>query len=109
MCCCGTEGLLAAAGQTALGRSDSLHFFDRHQREERETPTGGIVLCSEKNDAMVRITLPEDDEQIHTASYQLYLPTEDQLREHLVAERERLEQARRVGASEPAEEEPTDR
>jgi len=85
-----------------------VHFFDRHQREEWEAPTVGIVLCSEKNDAMVCITLPEDDEQIHAASYQLYLPTEDQLREHLVAERERLEHARRVVASEPAEEEPGD-
>lgn len=54
-----------------------VNFFDRYQREASEAPTVGIVLCSRKNDAMVRITLPEDNEQVVTARYQLYLPTED--------------------------------
>jgi len=56
----------------------------------------GFVLCSERNDAMVRITLPEDGRQIHAPRYQLYLPTEEQLRDELVSERERIEQARRL-------------
>jgi predicted nuclease of restriction endonuclease-like (RecB) superfamily len=73
-----------------------VNFFDRHQCVEDENPTIGIVLCSDKNDAMVRITLPEDNEQIHASRYQLYLPTEEELREELFAERERLEQARRL-------------
>ncbi len=73
-----------------------VNFFDRHRREEWEAPTVGIVLCSEKNEAMVRITLPENSEQIHAASYQLYLPTEGQLREELVNERERIEGSRRL-------------
>lgn len=73
-----------------------VNFFDRHQREEWEAPTVGIVLCSDKNDAMVRITLPEENEQIHAARYQLYLPTEEQLREELVIGRGRIEQARRL-------------
>jgi predicted nuclease of restriction endonuclease-like (RecB) superfamily len=77
-----------------------VNFFDRQQRVEDEKPTIGIVLCSDKNDAMVRITLPEDNEQIHASRYQLYLPTEDELREELVAERERLEQARRLSQAE---------
>jgi predicted nuclease of restriction endonuclease-like (RecB) superfamily len=75
------------------------NYFDRLQRVEGEAPTVGIVLCSEKNDAMVRITLPEDNEQILTSRYQLYLPTEEQLREELVTERERLEQARGLASS----------
>ena len=70
-----------------------VNLFDRQQRVEGEAPTVGIVLCSDKNDAMVRITLPEDNEQIHASRYQLYLPTEQQLRDELVAQRERLEQA----------------
>src|SRR5207253_2799994 len=41
-----------------------VNFFDRFQREEHEAPTIGIVLCSAKNDAMVKITLPEDNKQI---------------------------------------------
>lgn len=78
-----------------------VNYFDRHQREEWESPTVGIVLCSDKNEAMVRITLPEGDEQIHAARYQFYLPTEGQLRDELVAERERVEQTRRLMAGEP--------
>ncbi len=73
-----------------------VNFFDRHQREEWEAPTVGIVLCSEKNDAMVRITLPEDNQQIHATRYQLYLPTEEQLREEVIVERGRIERARRL-------------
>ncbi|NOY94576.1 MAG: DUF1016 domain-containing protein [Deltaproteobacteria bacterium] len=77
-----------------------VNFFDRHQREEHEAATVGIVLCSDKNDAMVKITLPEDNEQIHASRYQLYLPTEDELREELERERESAEQAIRLAARE---------
>ena len=52
---------------------------------------------------MVRITLPEDNEQILASRYQLYLPTEEQLREELVTERERLEQARDLVVSNDGE------
>lgn len=73
-----------------------VNFFDRHQREEHEEPTVGIVLCSDKNDAMVKITLPEDNQQIHASRYQLYLPTEEELREELEREREEAEQTLRL-------------
>ena len=36
-----------------------VNFFDRFQRADHEAETIGIVLCSEKNDAMAKITLPE--------------------------------------------------
>ncbi|WP_437898223.1 PDDEXK nuclease domain-containing protein [Sorangium sp. So ce124] len=67
-----------------------VHYFDRFQRVEHEAKTIGIVLCSDKNDAMVRITLP-DDERIVAARYQLYLPTEEELRAELEREREEAE------------------
>jgi predicted nuclease of restriction endonuclease-like (RecB) superfamily len=38
-----------------------VNFFDRFQRADHEAKTIGIVLCSEKNDAMAKITLPEDN------------------------------------------------
>jgi predicted nuclease of restriction endonuclease-like (RecB) superfamily len=70
-----------------------VNYFDRFQREEYEAPTVGIVLCSDKNDAMVKITLPEDDEQIRASRYQLYLPTEEELRAEVERGRERAERA----------------
>jgi predicted nuclease of restriction endonuclease-like (RecB) superfamily len=70
-----------------------VNYFDRFQREDHEAPTVGIVLCSDKNDAVVKITLPEDDEQIHASRYQLYLPTEEELRAEVERGRERAELA----------------
>ncbi len=71
-----------------------VHYFDRFERQEWERSTVGIVLCSDKNDAMVRITLPEDNRQIHAPTYQLYLPSEAQLRRKLIEERARFERNR---------------
>ena len=71
-----------------------VNYFDGFQREEWEAPSVGIVLCSDKNDAMVKITLPDDNEQIHAARYQLYLPSEEELRVEL--ERDRAEAEERL-------------
>lgn len=76
-----------------------VHWFDRFQRVEHEAKTIGIVLCSEKNDAMVKITLPEDEEHILAARYQMALPTEEELRTQLARERELAERRLRVATS----------
>jgi hypothetical protein len=76
-----------------------VNFFDRFQRAEHEARTIGIVLCSDKNDAMVKITLPEDNEQILAARYQMYLPTEGELRAELAREREEAERVVRRAAA----------
>lgn len=76
-----------------------VNFFDRFQRADHEARTIGIVLCSEKNDAVARITLPQDNEQILAARYQMYVPTEDELRAELTREREEAERVVRLAAS----------
>ena len=43
----------------------------------------GIVLCAEKNDAVVKYTLPEENDQIFASKYYTYLPTEEELRREL--------------------------
>ena len=73
-----------------------VNFFDRFQREDHEAQTVGIVLCSEKNDAMAKITLPEGNRQIIAGRYQMYLPSEDELRAELARERESAERALRA-------------
>jgi hypothetical protein len=75
-----------------------VSYFDRFQRAEHEERTIGIVLCSAKNDAMVKITLPEDNEQILAARYQMYLPTEEELRAELTRKREEAERVLRLSA-----------
>ena len=75
-----------------------VNFFDRFHRAEHEANTIGIVMCSEKNDAMVKITLPKDNKHVLAGSYQMYLPTEDELRAELAREREAVERALRLAA-----------
>lgn len=59
-----------------------VHYYDRCVRQEYENPTIGILLCKEKNDAVVRMTLPEN-ENIYAAEYKLYLPDANLLQEKL--------------------------
>ncbi len=56
-----------------------VNYFDRYEKQEFENPTIGILLCADKNDAVVKITLPESNSTIVASKYQLYLPTEQQL------------------------------
>jgi len=56
-----------------------VNYYDRMERLSHEHPTVGILLCANKNDAVVKFTLPEDQKQIVASQYELYLPTEQQL------------------------------
>lgn len=47
------------------------------------TPPIGIVLCAEKYDAVIRYTLPEDNNQIFASKYFTYLPTEEKFNREL--------------------------
>ena len=73
-----------------------VNWYDRFQRDQHEAATIGIVLCSEKNDAVVKITLPEDNRQILASRYQLYLPTEEELRAEVNRSREEAERRLRA-------------
>ncbi|MDP1822726.1 MAG: PDDEXK nuclease domain-containing protein [Archangium sp.] len=73
-----------------------VNYFDRFQRVAHEAKTIGIVLCSEKNEAMVKITLPKNNKQVLASRYQLYLPSEKELRAELAREREEAERVLRL-------------
>lgn len=55
-----------------------VNYFDRYVKQEFEKPTVGILLCSQKNDNIVELTLPEDS-NIYASQYSLYLPDKDLL------------------------------
>lgn len=57
-----------------------VNYYDRYEKQPDENPTIGILLCTEKNDTAVRLALPEDNKTILASKYQLFLPTEEQLR-----------------------------
>ena len=60
-----------------------VHYFDRHVKLPNENPTVGILLCKEKDDAIVELTLPEG-ENIYASEYSLYLPDKSLLQSKLV-------------------------
>lgn len=55
-----------------------VNYYDRREKLPHETPTIGILLCLEKNDTVVKFSLPENS-NIFASKYQLYLPTAGQL------------------------------
>ena len=57
-----------------------VNYYDRMEKTPDENPTIGILLCTSKNDTVVKMTLPEDNSSILASQYQLYLPTQDQLK-----------------------------
>ena len=59
-----------------------VNYYDRYVRQDFEKPTIGILLCEEKNDALVELTLPKDA-NIYASAYQLYLPDKTVLQRKL--------------------------
>ena len=56
-----------------------VNYYDRFVKTEDENPTIGIMLCTDKSDAMVEITLPKGNNQIFASKYQTYLPSKEDL------------------------------
>jgi predicted nuclease of restriction endonuclease-like (RecB) superfamily len=72
-----------------------VNFFDRCQRAPHEEGAVGIVLCSRKNDAVVRMTLPEHETRIVAARYQTLLPTQGELEAAVTQGRREAERRKR--------------
>ena len=68
-----------------------VNYYTREMMNEGDNPPIGILLCADKNDSVVRYTLSEDNKQIFTSKYMLYLPTEEELQKELDAKRKALD------------------
>ena len=60
-----------------------VNYFDRHVRLPEESPTIGILLCQQKKQTIVELTLPKDA-NIHAREYELYLPSKELLKAKLL-------------------------
>jgi predicted nuclease of restriction endonuclease-like (RecB) superfamily len=67
-----------------------VNYYNREVKEDFENPTIGVLLCADKNDAVVKYSLPENNTQIFASKYLLTLPTEEQLLEEIKKELQRL-------------------
>lgn len=63
-----------------------VNYFDEHIATEGDNPTIGLVLCTDKSDAMVKYTLGTQNTQIFASKYQFHLPTEAELAAELKKE-----------------------
>ena len=68
-----------------------VNYYDRVEKLPHENPTIGILLCADKNDTVVKFSLPENSQNIIASKYELYLPSEKQLLEKLKEEINKIE------------------
>lgn len=67
-----------------------VNYYDQEIKDENDNPTIGLVLCTNKNNAMVKYTLGENSKQIFASKYQFKLPTVEQLEAELERELEQF-------------------
>jgi len=72
-----------------------VHYFDRYVKTVDENPTVGILICGKKDDAIVELTLPED-ESIYAAEYSLYIPDKNLLQSKLAQWIEEFEEMQTI-------------
>lgn len=68
-----------------------VNYYDREIAGPDDQPTIGLILCADKNDAMVRYVLADKSEQIFASRYQFQLPSEEVLRAELRRELDELQ------------------
>lgn len=71
-----------------VGQMDMyVRMYEDKFKIEGDNPTIGIILCSEKNEAVVKYSVLQDNQQLFASKYALYLPTEKELKDELERER----------------------
>lgn len=76
-----------------VGQMDSyIRIYDQQRKGSDDNPTIGLILCSQKSEAVVKYSVLTDSEQMFAAKYLPYLPTEEELRRELERERSLMQQ-----------------
>ncbi|WP_312265896.1 MULTISPECIES: PDDEXK nuclease domain-containing protein [Neisseria] len=74
-----------------IGQMDTyIRLYDEQYKSTDDNPTIGLVLCSEKSEAVVRYSVLAEQKQLFAAKYLPYLPSEEELKRQLEWERERV-------------------
>ena len=58
-----------------------VNYYDRFVKTDDENRTIGIIICKDKNDAVVEITLPDANTQLYASKYQTFLPSKESLKQ----------------------------
>lgn len=74
-----------------VGQMDTyVRIYDQHYKSQDDNPTIGLILCSEKSQAVAKYSVLTDSPQLFASKYLPYLPTEEELRLELQRERTML-------------------
>lgn len=68
-----------------------VRLFNDKVKQENDNPTIGIILCTDRDESIVKYSVLADNENLFASKYRLYLPTEEELKAELQREREFLE------------------
>ena len=75
-----------------IGQMDFyIRYFEENIRTETDNPTIGIVLCTERDNTIVKYSVMNDSNQLFASKYKLYLPTEEELINELETSRKQIE------------------
>ena len=75
-----------------IGQMDFYtRYFEENIRTETDNPTIGIVLCTERDNTIVKYSVMNDSNQLFASKYKLYLPTEEELINELETSRKQIE------------------
>ncbi|MDR2837140.1 MAG: PDDEXK nuclease domain-containing protein [Azonexus sp.] len=76
-----------------IGQMDTyVRLYDERVKSADDNPTVGLVLCSEKSEAVVKYSVLADQRHLFAAKYMPYLPSEEELKRELEREREQAMQ-----------------
>ena len=82
-----------------IGQMDGyIRLYEEQYRKEDDNPTLGIVLCSKRNEAIVKYSVLHESKQLFASKYLLYLPSEDELKKEIERERKLLDARESEGA-----------
>ncbi len=78
-----------------VGQMDMyMRMFDDLQKVEDDNPTVGLILCTEKDKAIVKYSILNENKQLFASKYMLYLPSEEELARELEREKRLIEMER---------------
>lgn len=76
----------------AIGQMDMyVRMYNDLKKAEDDNPTIGIILCTEKDETIVKYSVLAENEKLFASKYRLYLPKEEELKELIENDRTKFE------------------
>jgi len=73
-----------------IGQMDTyIRLYDQERKSPDDQPTIGLILCSEKSEAVAKYSVLADEKQLFASKYLPYLPSEEELKQALLRERKK--------------------